>query len=109
LSAQYVIVLVTASCQEEAHKIADCLLQEKQAACINTLPGVKSAYWWQGKIESAEECLLIIKTKVSALDEVTRLVKSVHSYTVPEIIALPIVGGNEDYLGWIDAEVKEKK
>jgi periplasmic divalent cation tolerance protein len=68
---------------------------------------VDSSFWWQGKLDSAQESLLIIKTGASLISEIIELVKSVHSYEVPEIIALPIIGGNEDYLKWIDDEVEE--
>ena len=62
-------------------------------------------FWWKGEIDSAQEALLIVKTKTSLLDDVVDLVKEIHSYEVPEVIALPIVGGNADYLEWIDEEV----
>ncbi len=102
----YVVLLITASNIEEANKIAEVLLNQRKAACINIVPGVSSLFWWQGKLDSAQESLLIVKTKASLLPEVISLVKGVHSYDVPEIIALPIVGGNQDYLEWIDKEVK---
>jgi len=97
-------VLVTASSEAEAQRIGRALLDERCAACVNVVPRVASSYWWQGKLESATETLLIIKTTAAHLDAVIRLVKSLHSYQVPEIIALPIVGGNPDYLAWIDRE-----
>ena len=100
-----VVVLIT-STDEEAHKIADALLIQKKAACVNVVPGVSSFFWWQDKLDSAQESLLIVKTKASLLNEIVTLVKEVHSYDVPEIIALPIVGGNQDYLEWIGKEVK---
>ena len=102
-----VVVFVTASSQEEANKIAQLLLDRKKAACINIVPRVDSMFWWQGKPDSAQESLLIIKTKASVLTEIVNLVREAHSYEVPEIIALPVVGGSEDYLKWIDDEVKE--
>jgi len=102
-----VVIFVTTSTEEEAHKIAELLLGKRKAACINIVPRVDSSFWWQGKLESARESLLIIKTKASLLPEIIDLVKSVHSYTVPEVIALPIIGGNQDYLKWLDDEVKE--
>ena len=71
------------------------------------MPLVKSFFWWQGKLDSARESLLVIKTKTSLLPELVDLVKGVHSYDVPEIVALPIIGGNEDYLEWLDSEVQE--
>jgi len=70
------------------------------------VPGVSSLFWWQDKLDSAQESLLIVKTKASLLPEIISLVKGIHSYDIPEIIALPIVGGNQDYLEWIGKEVK---
>ena len=100
-----VVVLIT-STDEEAPKIAEALLTQRKAACVNIVPRVSSFFWWQGKLDSAQESLLIVKTKASLLNEIVTLVKGVHSDEVPEIIALPIVGGNQDYLEWIGKEVK---
>jgi periplasmic divalent cation tolerance protein len=97
-----IIVLITAGSEEEAHKIAELLTNEKKAACVNIVPGMDSLFWWEGKIESARESLLLVKTKASLFPEVVELVKRTHSYEVPEIIALPIVTGSEDYLNWLD-------
>jgi len=102
-----VVIFVTTSTEEEAHSIAELLLGHKKAACINIVPRIESSFWWQGKLDSAQESLLIIKTKASVLAEIINLVKDVHTYQVPEIIALPIIGGSEDYLKWIDGEVKD--
>ena len=101
-----VVILITASTDEEARKIANGLLTQRKAACVNVVPGVSSLFWWQGQLDSAPESLLIVKTKASLLGEIVALVKEIHSYEVPEIIALPVIGGNQDYLDWIDAEVK---
>jgi len=97
-----IIVLITAGNEEEAHKIAELLVNEKKAACVNILPGVDSLFWWEDKIDSARESLLLVKTKASLFPEVVELVKRTHSYEVPEIIALPIIAGSEDYLKWLD-------
>ncbi|MGD0354406.1 MAG: divalent-cation tolerance protein CutA [Dehalococcoidia bacterium] len=105
LTPEFVVILVTASNLEEARKIAAVLLDKRKAACVNILPRVHSSFWWQGKIDKAEESLLVIKTTASATQAVIELVKANHSYTVPEIIALPIIGGNPDYLDWINREV----
>ena len=102
-----IVIFITTSTEEEARKISESLLSQRKAACINILPKVDSSFWWQGKLDSAQESLLIIKTKALLLSEIIALVKEVHSYEVPEIIALPIIGGNEDYLKWIDSEVRE--
>ena len=105
--ANKIVILITTPSEEEAHHIADLLLNQRKAACINILPRVDSLFWWQGTLEKVKESLLIVKTLASLLPEVIALVKGAHSYQVPEIIALPILGGNEDYLKWIDSEVKE--
>jgi periplasmic divalent cation tolerance protein len=80
------------------------LLTERKAACVNIIPKVESHYWWQGKKESTQELLLIVKTQAELLDELVALVKKHHPSSVPEIIALPIIGGNEDYLKWVKDE-----
>ena len=97
-----IVVLITAGSEEEAHKIAELLVNEKKAACVNILPAVDSLFWWEGKIESARESLLLVKTKASLFPEIVELVNRTHSYEVPEIIALPIIAGSEDYLKWLD-------
>ena len=101
----YVVVLVTASGREEAEKITAALLERKQAACINIVPSVNSRFWWKGQIESAEEALLIIKTRQTAVADLIKTVQINHNYSVPEIIVLPITGGSEEYLNWIAGEV----
>jgi periplasmic divalent cation tolerance protein len=98
----HIIVLVTASSKKEAQKLTDCLLREKLAACVNVIDGLDSHFFWQGKIDKAKEALLIIKTRKSLFNKLAKKVKSLHSYEVPEIIALPIVAGYKKYLDWID-------
>lgn len=100
--SNYVVVFITAPSAAEAQGISRRLLEQKKAACVSIIPAVESAYWWEGKIESAAESLLIVKTRARLLPELVSLVKSVHSYRVPEIIAVPVSGGNQDYLDWID-------
>ncbi|MEK6564347.1 MAG: divalent-cation tolerance protein CutA [Candidatus Omnitrophota bacterium] len=98
----YIVALVTASSKEEADKIAQGLLEDKLAACVNIIPGVESYFWWQDKIDRAKEALLVIKTKKELFNKLVGKVKSLHSYSVPEIISLPIISGNKDYLKWIN-------
>ena len=104
--AAYVVIFITTSGEAEARRISDALLTQRKAACVNIIPTVSSSFWWQGKLGAAAESLLIVKTRASLVEEVVALVKEGHSYTVPEIIALPILGGNPDYLEWIEKEVK---
>jgi len=102
---QSVVILISTAAGKEARTIANILLQHRKAACVTILPGVSSLFWWRDNIDAAEESLLVAKTKASQIDDVVRLVKESHSYDIPEIIALPIVGGNHDYLEWMDKEI----
>ena len=104
----YVVVFITTATAEEAQRIANILVSSRKAACVNIVPQVHSRFWWQGKIDSADEALLVVKTKAARLDELIGLVKENHSYEIPEIVALPIVGGNPDYLQWLDDETEKK-
>ena len=103
----FIVVLITAGSLEEAQRISKALLEQKQVACVNIVPGINSCFWWQDKIASESEILLIAKTKMENLAGIVNLVKEIHSYDVPEIIALPILAGSNDYLEWIDKEVKK--
>lgn len=102
----YVVVLVTVKNKKKAQKIARGLIQHKLAACVNILDKIDSLFFWNGKIDQAKESLLIIKSKKENFPKVIKLVKSLHSYEVPEIIALPIIAGDKPYLRWIDATVR---
>jgi len=104
-ATRYIIVLITSDSVEEADHIAQILLNKKKAACVNIVRGIDSYFWWEGKLDSAGENLLIAKTKASLLPEIINLVKKAHSYDVPEVIALPIIEGNPDYLKWIERSV----
>jgi len=97
----YIIVLITAKNVREANKIATKLLEEKLIACANIVKGIKSIFSWKGKIEKANEVLLILKSRKRSFSRIVKTVKKYHSYDVPEIIALPIIDGNKDYLKWI--------
>ena len=104
----HIVVFITTATAEEAQRIANILVSSRKAACVNIVPQVHSRFWWQGKIDSADEALLVVKTKAARLDELIGLVKENHSYEIPEIVALPIVGGNPDYLQWLDDETEKK-
>ena len=102
-----VVILITTSTGEEAQQIADKLLAQRKAACVNIIPKVHSLFWWKGELDYAEETILIVKSRASLIDEIVSLVKEIHSYEVPEVIALPLVGGNQDYLNWMSAELRD--
>ncbi len=97
----YYVVFITVPV-EKSQELADFIVQKKLGACVNIVPEVSSVYWWKGNIERDRESLLIVKTSAEKFKELIRQVKSVHPYSVPEIIVMPIVAGNEDYLKWID-------
>ncbi len=109
MDSPYAVIYVTAPSAEEGQRIAQHLLQQRLAACVNLIPGVRSYYWWQGQIQADEEVLLVIKTRAELIEnQLIPAVKALHSYQVPEIIALPIAQGSEDYLHWIDKETRSE-
>ncbi|NOY52715.1 MAG: divalent-cation tolerance protein CutA [Deltaproteobacteria bacterium] len=99
-----IVILITASSKEEARTLARDLVETRLAACANLLPGVQSLFHWNGKVEEAEEVLLILKSRAELFERIEARVRKLHSYEVPEIIALPILNGSAPYLAWIDAE-----
>ena len=103
---KYIMIFVTASDPDEAREISLTLVEEKFVACANTLGSVNSLYWWNGQIENTDEQLIVLKTLASHLDAVIARVKALHSYEVPEILAMPIIGGNPEYLKWIEESVR---
>jgi len=101
-----VVIFITTGTDEEAQEVAKTLLNNRLAACVNIAPKINSLFWWNDTLDSAQENLLIVKSRASLLNEIVKLVKEVHSYETPEIVALPIIDGNPDYLDWISKEVK---
>lgn len=97
-------VYMTARDREEARRIGKALVTEKLAACVNICNGMNSLYFWEGKLCDEQEAVLIAKTTEPLLEKLTARVKELHSYKVPCIVALPIVGGNTDFLAWIGKE-----
>ena len=98
----HIVVYITVSSPEEGERIAKALVEKKLASCVSIVPGLRSIYHWQGKICDERELLLIAKTRGSLFERLEVEVKSIHSYKVPEIIALPIVKGSKEYIDWID-------
>jgi periplasmic divalent cation tolerance protein len=99
-------VYITAGSAEEAAHIGRTLVEERLAACANLIPGVRSVYRWQGRVEEAEEVVVIAKTRAALFDRLARRARTLHSYECPCILALPIAAGSPDYLAWIAAETE---
>jgi len=97
------VVIVTTPNKEEAEKIAHNLLEEKLVVCANIIGPVSSLFWWAGKVERAEEHIILMKSRFDLFEKLAEKVKAVHSYEVPEIIALPIVKGSNAYMKWLES------
>jgi periplasmic divalent cation tolerance protein len=106
--ADEIIVLITASNKEEAATIGTTLVAERLAACVNIVPEVRSLFFWEGKTRDEQETLLIVKSRLVLMEKLVSRVRSLHSYAVPEVIALPIVAGSTDYLGWLRENTEGK-
>jgi uncharacterized protein involved in tolerance to divalent cations len=101
----FIVVFVTVGSLEEGERLASALVEERLAACVNRLGPVQSTYRWEGQVERSEEHLLIIKTREGLFDRLKKRVQELHSYSVPEVIALPILIGNEGYLKWLEEQL----
>jgi periplasmic divalent cation tolerance protein len=99
------IVLSTAGSREEAEKIGHALVERQLAACVNIVPQLRSIYRWRGKVEQAEEVLLIIKTTARRFESVRDLIQELHSYEVPECVCLEVENGSDAYLDWLEGSV----
>lgn len=102
--SEQIVILCTCPDSGVADNMAGVLVGERLAACVNILPGVVSWFRWQGKMERADECLLLIKTTRTRYPALEAKIRALHPYEVPEIIAVPITLGQGDYLAWIDRE-----
>ena len=102
----HIIILITTKDKKEAEKISKLLIKNRLAACVNIVNGVKSLFWWQGKVDQAKEALLIVKSRKEKFVKIAKLVKANHSYDLPEIIAIPIVSGFKPYLNWINDSIR---
>ncbi|HET6384281.1 MAG TPA: divalent-cation tolerance protein CutA [Armatimonadota bacterium] len=103
-----VVLMVTAESMEQARAIARTLLEKRAVACVNIVPGVESHFWWKGNLESAAEVLIIAKTISSRIEEARSIVQAIHSYELFELLAVPVTGGNPDYLRWVAAAVQDR-
>ncbi|MBP7338573.1 divalent-cation tolerance protein CutA [Niveispirillum sp.] len=104
MDAEISLVYVTTPDRDVAHAIARTVVEEGLAACANIIPGMESLYRWQGKVESAQECVLILKCRSSGFDALSSRVCTLHPYEVPCILALPVTAGLPRYLAWLSAE-----
>jgi len=101
-----IVVLVTCGSPEEGRKIARALVERRVAACVNIVPGIESVYRWKDAVEEASECLLLAKTTRGQFAPLESAVRELHSYELPEIVALPLIDGLDSYLNWISASVE---
>jgi periplasmic divalent cation tolerance protein len=102
----YIIVLATTANKAEAEKIAQTLLKERLIACANIINPVTSFFFWSGKIDKTEECLMVMKSRRDLFAELAECLKGLHSYEVPEVLAIPIVEGSAAYLAWMGEMLK---
>lgn len=102
---EFIVVFVTAGSSAEGERLARALVEERLAACVNRIAAVQSVYRWEGKVEESTEELLIIKARADMFMALEKRVRELHSYAVPEVIALPIINGSESYLRWLGEQV----
>jgi periplasmic divalent cation tolerance protein len=105
--AKFIVVLSTVPDKAKGHEIAKALVEARLAACVTLSAACRSLYRWEGKISDDREYMLVIKTTGSLFRKLEAKLKAIHPYTVPEIIALPVVGGSAPYLSWLDGETKK--
>ena len=103
-----IVVLTTCAGREEAGKLAHRLVDQRLAACVSIAPGVQSHYRWKGAVETAEECLLLIKTSRALFEPLRIAIEQAHSYEVPEVLALPVVEGAANYLNWLESNLRSE-
>ena len=106
-SEDYAVVVTTTETEEEAKRIAEAILNARLAACVQILP-IESIYRWEGKFEQAREYRLEIKTRFDRYAQIETLIRNLHSYEIPEILAIPVSGGSSSYLRWIDEELHQE-
>lgn len=101
---EFIVILVTAAGRQEAETMADALVRDRLVACANILGGVRSLFHWQGKIDQADEQLIVMKGRSDHFHRIEQRIRELHSYEVPEIIAIPVVDGSAPYLNWLREE-----
>ena len=107
--SDYILVFITTASSQEAEQLAKTLVEKRLAACGNIVPEMRSVFWWKDTIETGPEALLFLKSRAELFPTLVNVVKTHHSYEVPEIIAIPILSGSEDYLKWIAEETQKSQ
>ena len=107
MKEEYIQVFTTTEKKEDAEKIAKALVEKRLAGCIQVVGPIISTYWWKDNVETAEEWLCIIKSKKDIFNELEKSIKEIHPYEVPELIAMPVVAGSDDYLQWLSKELRK--
>lgn len=102
---EFIMVIVTVSGLKEGTRISKAVLTSRLAACVAIIPGIRSMYWWKGKIARSQEAMLVVKTTKLRYQKIEKKIMALHSYEVPEVIAIPLVGGLPQYLEWVRREV----
>lgn len=109
MKSQHIVIMVMCGSRKEASLIVDSLLKKRLVACANVMAGIESCFWWKNRINKADEVLVIMKSVRANFRKIESDVRSLHSYAVPEVIALPITRGGEEYLRWIRDSVRQKR
>lgn len=105
MTDEYLQVMTTIATQDDAHRIARALVEERLAACVQVIGPLTSIYWWQEAVEEAQEYLCLIKTRRDRFEALAAAIRTLHPYEVPEILAVPVAAGNPSYLAWLDAAI----
>ena len=103
-----ILVLSNCGSEEEARRVARALVEARVAACVNIVPGIQSVYHWQGAIQEDPEWMLVIKSTRPMFDSLAAELRKIHSYQVPEVLAIPVIAGDQNYLDWMDREISGK-
>jgi periplasmic divalent cation tolerance protein len=109
LKDNYIIIFVTAKDKTEAEQLSQSLLKDRLIACANLVSPIDSFFFWANNIDRAEECLIIMKSRLDLFTQIVDQVKGLHSYEVPEVLAFPIVDGSKDYFDWMDTVLKQQQ
>ncbi|KPJ63079.1 MAG: hypothetical protein AMS15_01870 [Planctomycetes bacterium DG_23] len=108
MKSEFIQVITTIDSEEGARKIAQALVEKRLAGCVQIIGPIRSIYWWKKKIETAQEWLCLIKTRSHLFEKIEKTIRKIHPYETPEILATPITQASQDYLNWLDSELKKE-